>query len=290
MPPTLRNRRNYTAQEDTSARVVEVDTDEEVEITRTTEQQRERNRAEKEKKNFRKHDEEDDDDDDEFYISLSDVIRIILTLIALSVGLSYYVTSGESYIWGFERQRPWWMRSNDIKQFLKGPVNLTPSQLALYDGSDPSLPIYLALNGTIIDVSANPGIYGPGGGYHFFVGRDATRAFVTGCFKEDLTNDMTGVEEMYIPIEDDNDSHREMTLTFTEKNLRRERERREAREKVDAQVKHWLRFYSGHEKYFAVGKVIPEETGAADGEGEKRVLCEGAQKNRPLRSDLNKKL
>jgi predicted heme/steroid binding protein len=169
-------------------------------------------------------------------------------------------------------------------------VNLTPSQLALYDGSDPSLPIYLALNGTIIDVSANPGIYGPGGGYHFFVGRDATRAFVTGCFQEDLTNDMTGVEEMFIPIEDANDSHREMTLTFTEKHLRREKEHKKARENVDAQVKHWVRFYSGHEKYFAVGKVIPEKDEKGEGETPKRVLCEGAQKNRPLRSELNKKL
>jgi hypothetical protein len=112
MPPTLRNRRPN--QEDATNRVVEVDTDEEVEITRTTEQQREHNRAEKEKK---KPQYDDEDDDDKFYISLSDVIRIIITLIALSVGLSYYVTSGESYIWGFEKQRPWWMRANDIKQF-----------------------------------------------------------------------------------------------------------------------------------------------------------------------------
>lgn len=115
MPPTLRNRRNV----DTTPRVVEVNTDEEDEITRTTEQQRERNRAEKEEKRKTKKYKDDEDEDEEgFYISLLDVIRIILTLIALSSGLSYYTTSGESFIWGYEKQRPWWMRYNDIKQFL----------------------------------------------------------------------------------------------------------------------------------------------------------------------------
>lgn len=168
-------------------------------------------------------------------------------------------------------------------------MNLTPSQLALYDGSDPSLPIYLALNGTIIDVSSNPGIYGPGGGYHFFVGKDATRAFVTGCFQEDLTGDMTGVEEMYIPIEDADDSHREKSLTAIEKRLRHEKEVREARERVQAQVDHWVRFYSTHQKYFAVGKVVPEDTDE-EPQTEKRELCESAQQNRPRRSELNQQL
>lgn len=114
MPPNLRNRRAQA--EDAAPRVVEVDTDEEVEITRTAEQQRERNRLEKDNK--KRTVKVDDDDEENFYISLLDVLRIIVTFVVLSVGLSYYVTSGESYIWGFERQRPWWMRYNDIKQFL----------------------------------------------------------------------------------------------------------------------------------------------------------------------------
>lgn len=115
MAPKLRNRRAQA--EDTAPRVVEVDTDEEVEITRTAEQQRERNRLEKDNKK-RTVKVDDDDDEEHFYISLLDVLRVIVTFVVLSVGLSYYVTSGESYIWGFERQRPWWMRYNDIKQFL----------------------------------------------------------------------------------------------------------------------------------------------------------------------------
>ena len=66
-----------------------------------------------------------------------------------------------------------------------------------------SLPIYLAINGTIYDVSASPSFYGPGGGYHFFAGNDGTRAFVTGCFSEDVTPDLRGVEDMFLPVDDD---------------------------------------------------------------------------------------
>lgn len=39
-------------------------------------------------------------------------------------------------------------------EMQRGPVLLTDDQLSAYDGSDPSKPIYLALNGTIYDVSA----------------------------------------------------------------------------------------------------------------------------------------
>jgi hypothetical protein len=40
------------------------------------------------------------------------------------------------------------------------------------------------------------------GPVHRNVEGEATRAFVTGCFKEDLTNDLRGVEIMFLPVED----------------------------------------------------------------------------------------
>lgn len=172
-------------------------------------------------------------------------------------------------------------------------MHLTPEQLSLYNGTDPSLPIYLAINGTIFDVSANRLIYGPGGSYNFFTGRDATRAFVTGCFQEDLTPDLDGVEEMFIPVEDDDEPEE---LSSRERKLRREREVREAKSKVRAQVAHWENFFRNHKKYFEVGKVVnvaPEDDASTESHPppkskSKRPLCEAAEKNRPKRKDLEK--
>jgi predicted heme/steroid binding protein len=161
-----------------------------------------------------------------------------------------------------------------------GPVNLTPAQLSLYNGTDTTLPLYLAVNGTIYDVSENRMIYGPGGSYNFFAGRDATRAFVTGCFKDDLTADIRGVETMFVPVEDVVDE----ALTSAQKKIRRERELRAAKAKVEATVKKWQGFFANHKKYFEVGRVVD---GVAD--GKEWPLCESAEKQRPKRSAMKEK-
>ena len=62
---------------------------------------------------------------------------------------------------------------------------ITPEDLASYDGRDPSSPLYLAIRGRIYDVSSGTKFYGLGRSYHHFVGRDASRAFATGCFAEE---------------------------------------------------------------------------------------------------------
>ncbi|CAD7701556.1 unnamed protein product [Ostreobium quekettii] len=67
----------------------------------------------------------------------------------------------------------------------------TKEELARYDGSSGG-PIYLAFVGQVFDVSKGKQYYGKGGGYDFFAGRDATRAFVSGDFEKDLTDDLTG--------------------------------------------------------------------------------------------------
>ncbi|ORY16471.1 hypothetical protein BCR34DRAFT_622406 [Clohesyomyces aquaticus] len=130
--------------------------------------------------------------------SVIDVLRIVAGLVVLSCGMSYLSTSGESMTWGYNGK---WTRAREWKALWQGGVFLTDDQLRAYDGTDPKKPIYLALNGTIYDVSASPQTYGPGGSYHFFAGRDAARAFLTGCFQEDLTPDLRGVEMMYMPID-----------------------------------------------------------------------------------------
>ncbi|KAL1963889.1 hypothetical protein VTN77DRAFT_7695 [Rasamsonia byssochlamydoides] len=259
------------------------------------EPERDSNEAEKDRKQQQKQPTRrvNYDDDDGRLISLLDIIRVLVTLVLASCGMSYYMTSGESLIWGY---RPWFTRWPLVVQYFRGPVNLTPEQLSLYNGTDPSLPIYLAINGTIFDVSANRAMYGPGGGYNFFTGRDATRAFVTGCFREDLTPDLDGVEEMFIPV-DDEDDEEERAMSSRDRKLRREREVREAKAKVRETVKHWEEFFRNHKKYFEVGKVIVNNTNTASASGikdaeprtkPKRELCEAARKNRPKRKDLKK--
>ncbi|KAJ5901612.1 hypothetical protein N7495_002140 [Penicillium taxi] len=215
-------------------------------------------------------------------ISVTDIIRLIVTFVIATAGLSYYITQGESFLYGY---RPWYTRwpNNILTQlkFQNGPVNLTPAELALFNGVDESLPIYLAVNGSIFDVSANPRIYGPGGGYNFFSGRDATRAFVTGCFDEDLTPDMTGVEEMFMPIEDvPNES-----LSSGEKKIRRQQELKKARSHVWASVDGWERFFRNHKRYFQAGKVVGADV-TRDPEFGKRKLCEAALQKRPKRSEM----
>ena len=56
----------------------------------------------------------------------------------------------------------------------------TATELAQYDGDDPSKPVYLALMGKVFDVSAGAKYYGKGGSYAYFSGKDASRAYITG--------------------------------------------------------------------------------------------------------------
>lgn len=61
-----------------------------------------------------------------------------------------------------------------------------------YRGTDGSKGLYLAFLGTVYDVSSGKDHYGPGGGYHFFAGRDGTRGYLTGDFTEaGLTDDLS---------------------------------------------------------------------------------------------------
>ena len=142
------------------------------------------------------------------------------------------------------------------------------------------------MNGSIFDVSANPRIYGPGGMYGFFAGKDAARAFVTGCFEQDLTPDLSGVEEMFIPVDDENDEE-EKKLSRGHKKIRREQDLRFARAQVRKQVLHWENFYRNSQKYFEVGKVDASRGGVR--RDEKLPLCESAMKNRPKRKTAKKK-
>ncbi|KAL5117969.1 hypothetical protein ACEQ8H_004114 [Pleosporales sp. CAS-2024a] len=223
-------------------------------------------------------------------LSVLDVLRILGGLVLLSSGASYLSTSGSSMTWGYNGR---WTRIREWKTFFQAPIRLTDAQLAAYDGSNPALPIYLALNGTIYDVSISPKTYGPGGSYHVFAGKDAARAFITGCFAEDAVPDLRGAEVTYMPVdpeekEDASEEVREKArrrkgLTKGELKNRYARELRQARKEVVAALDNWHVLFRGDrgKAYRKVGEVVREE-GWLD-KMPKRNLCAQAEKSRPVR-------
>ena len=140
------------------------------------------------------------------------------------------------------------------------------------------MPIYLAINGTIYDVSNGRRFYGPGGSYHFFGGADASRAFVTSCFDTDITPDLRNVEEAFMPKSDP-----EIDVLFTsgEMKIRVDQERRQAKKQAYEALKHWADFFENSPKYQRVGKVKREE--GWEMRAPMPTLCEAAEKARPTR-------
>jgi predicted heme/steroid binding protein len=156
-----------------------------------------------------------------------------------------------------------------------GPRQYTDADLNEFDGSDPTKPIYLAINGTIYDVSAGRKHYGPGGSYHFFAGHDASRAFVTSCFDTDLNPDMRGVEEMYIPL--DNPAV-DSQWPSGELKKRKQIEKRDAKIEVYKALKHWVDFFEKSPKYPKIGQVKREK--GWETKGPAPTLCARAQEGR----------
>ncbi|KAL6137093.1 hypothetical protein ACLB2K_062388 [Fragaria x ananassa] len=75
----------------------------------------------------------------------------------------------------------------------------TVEELALYNGTDQSLPIFLGILGSVFDVTKGKSHYGEGGGYNHFSGRDASRAFVSGNFTGDgLTDSPSGLSSQQV--------------------------------------------------------------------------------------------
>ncbi|KAF9113669.1 hypothetical protein BGX27_001086 [Mortierella sp. AM989] len=127
---------------------------------------------------------------------------------------SYLIT--DTWLWGYNGKYVNWYH-----WFPRKEIVLTQKELELYDGTDPSKPIYLAVRGEVFDVTAGRPYYARGGGYGFFSGRDASRAYTTGCFETHLTHDLRGLTPEQI-----------------------------------ADVDGWANFYRNHPKYFKIGTVI----------------------------------
>jgi predicted heme/steroid binding protein len=68
-------------------------------------------------------------------------------------------------------------------------------ELRKFDGNSGEKDILLGFLGMVYNVTENAQHYGPGAEYNVFAGKDATRAFVTGNFTHDLTDDIRDIDE-----------------------------------------------------------------------------------------------
>ena len=60
----------------------------------------------------------------------------------------------------------------------------TAEELLKYNGEENSNGLFLAILGDVFNVEKGKNHYGPGGSYHIFAGRDASRSFITGEFED----------------------------------------------------------------------------------------------------------
>ncbi|ODV94600.1 hypothetical protein PACTADRAFT_50473 [Pachysolen tannophilus NRRL Y-2460] len=84
---------------------------------------------------------------------------------------------------------------------------ITIEELSKYDGEQ-SDKMYIAIKGTIFDVSHNIKAYGIGKGYHVLVGRDASRALGKSSLKPEDTDlavswDYSVLDERQLKVLDD---------------------------------------------------------------------------------------
>ncbi|KAJ2337214.1 hypothetical protein GGI00_000385 [Coemansia sp. RSA 2681] len=143
------------------------------------------------------------------------VARIAVTMLGLSVCMSYLIT--ETAFWGHSSK--WTNWRNYIPRQKRV---FTQLELAQHDGSNANLPLLLAIEGDVYDVSSGWGFYGPGSSYHLFAGRDASRAFGTNCLSrsDHLTHDTRGLSEKEL-----------------------------------AGIKGWHRYFDNHQQYVKLGVV-----------------------------------
>ena len=106
---------------------------------------------------------------------------------------------------------------------------VTQTELEDGDGTD-GAPIYVALRGRVYDVSsAGTKFYGPGKPYHHFVGRDASRAFATGCRAvECVSADLDGLNPAQL-----------------------------------RELDRWMEMYETHDKYTFVGTLVEDPVDVA---------------------------
>ena len=91
-------------------------------------------------------------------------LAIVVVLIALPL-LSFFIG--------------YWQRSSRLntptnEARYASLITMKAADLSPYNGSDPSKPIYIGLNGLVYDVSAGRSFYEYGASYHYLAGKDSS--------------------------------------------------------------------------------------------------------------------
>ncbi len=117
-------------------------------------------------------------------------ITMIFGLIALAIGVGVA-------IWGNNFGYQWILPQQTASASISD-AGLWLSKDYVSSCKEDSNTLILCIVGHCFDVSkgrdgGRNDFYGTGGGYHFFAGRDASRAYATGDFKNDLTDNISGM-------------------------------------------------------------------------------------------------
>lgn len=97
-------------------------------------------------------------------------------------------------------------KTNSTNPQLDPPQNkpFTLQELSSFDGSNPSKPIYVAIKGIVFDVSSKRDVYGPGGSYHVFAGKDGSKGLGLSSLKvEDAIPDYSSLKPTELKVLDD---------------------------------------------------------------------------------------
>ncbi|KAL4073815.1 cytochrome b5 [Scleroderma citrinum] len=80
----------------------------------------------------------------------------------------------------------------------------TLEELKQYDGSDPSKPIYVSIKGDVFDVTRKSDVYGKGGSYNIFAGKDGSKGLGKSSLKpEDAVPDYGDLPDNEMKVLDD---------------------------------------------------------------------------------------
>lgn len=126
-------------------------------------------------------------------ISVASILKWLVVGVVSALALGHFITGDVLYGYNGKWRNP--RRWMPAKQRV-----YTPAELALYNGRDASRPVYLAVLGNVYDVTAGGDTYRSGGSYDFFAGKDASRAFTTGCFQTHLTHDLRGLSDAEVEV------------------------------------------------------------------------------------------